>query len=548
MNQKKDENKAMAILLVVGLALHPFLSFIAANLRTIDWAVPFLLRDGQPSEIERLVLYACVSVIVWCMAYFVLRFFTKRFAPLQISFALAPAVFLFFFYSSFSEFRTTVFVDVNIRGLTGIIWLSTVVTLGYGLFRASTVSWMRVPTLFGVFTMILMPIGNVLLYGIEGALVEEEQQAQESPKHESYASKLAGQTIPDKNRRNVFWIIPDGYPRSDVLKSSYGIDNSAFLREIEAEGFRVLQQATSNYSTTFFSVQGNVHMDYFADESTSWPNAFAQGAVYEKLFLPSENRVYNFFKSNGYSHVHSGQKIFSCSIVDADACFTYEKSSSELESTLLSRTPLVVMSSWFEFTGHYLSQSMPYPTLSEVMAFIETNSFSKPLFVQAHVLAPHPPFRFRADCTERQPSEYETSLTDWSKKDFFIAHLECANTQLVELVQLIKRKYPDSLIVIQGDHGSDANVNWSLPIEQWSAAAIQEKFSPLSAFYLPNDCADMLYPTMSNVNTFRVILSCLTGKEVNMLNDKSFFISTITGVPAWGEVSEVDPHKGAVVD
>ncbi|NLW85787.1 MAG: hypothetical protein GXY38_02835, partial [Planctomycetes bacterium] len=46
---------------------------------------------------------------------------------------------------------------------------------------------------------------------------------------------------------DIYFIVLDGYGRSDVLKERFGFDNSAFLAELADRGFGVYQNARSNY-------------------------------------------------------------------------------------------------------------------------------------------------------------------------------------------------------------------------------------------------------------------------------------------------------------
>ena len=75
------------------------------------------------------------------------------------------------------------------------------------------------------------------------------------------------------------------------------------------------------------------------------------------------------------------------------------------------------------------------------------------------------------------------------------------------------------IIILQGDHGPNLTMNWSAP----SRTAINERMSILNAYWVPPDIRARLYPTITPVNTFRIILNRYFGGPAELLPDRSFF-------------------------
>ncbi len=67
------------------------------------------------------------------------------------------------------------------------------------------------------------------------------------------------------------------------------------------------------------------------------------------------------------------------------------------------------------------------------------------------------------------------------------------------------------IIIIQGDHGFWSGVN--LPI--------------LNAYHLPGEAAELLYPTISPINTFRLIFDNYFGADMGRKADISFIVGNI---------------------
>ena len=86
---------------------------------------------------------------------------------------------------------------------------------------------------------------------------------------------------------------------------------------------------------------------------------------------------------------------------------------------------------------------------------------------------------------------------------------------------LISESDTPPIIVLQGDHGP-----WLQPKNK--------RMWILNAYYLPGQ-ADKLYPTISPVNTFRLIFDEYFGGTYDMLEDVSYF----SPVPKLYEFSEI---------
>ena len=93
---------------------------------------------------------------------------------------------------------------------------------------------------------------------------------------------------------------------------------------------------------------------------------------------------------------------------------------------------------------------------------------------------------------------------------------------------------PSPIIVIQSDEGpyppasdqSSEILNWS-----WSKASDVElgrKLRILNAYYLPGDLRTRPYPSITPVNTFRLILNDYFGAELPLLPDRTYVSPTPT--------------------
>src|SRR5690606_9774336 len=61
---------------------------------------------------------------------------------------------------------------------------------------------------------------------------------------------------------DIYYVIMDGYARSDTLKRDYGYDNSQFEGFLKEKGFHVIEDSRSNYRWTFLSLASSLNMEH----------------------------------------------------------------------------------------------------------------------------------------------------------------------------------------------------------------------------------------------------------------------------------------------
>ena len=125
-----------------------------------------------------------------------------------------------------------------------------------------------------------------------------------------------------------------------------------------------------------------------------------------------------------------------------------------------------------------------------------------PKFVFIHIVAPHsPPFIFDANGNFTVSTAVDPALAN---------DLQFVNKRTLEAVQaIINKSLNPPIIIIQGDHGLDTEV----------------RNANLIAYYFPNGGAKALYPTITPVNSFRLVLNMYFGQNLPLLPDISYYSS-----------------------
>ena len=83
------------------------------------------------------------------------------------------------------------------------------------------------------------------------------------------------------------------------------------------------------------------------------------------------------------------------------------------------------------------------------------------------------------------------------------------------------------MIFFQGDHGSSFGLNWNTPVSSWPDADLRQRYPMLSVAHFPKRCHERA-PTVPT-NTFREVLSCITGEQIPLLPDRHFAIGYADG-------------------
>jgi hypothetical protein len=151
----------------------------------------------------------------------------------------------------------------------------------------------------------------------------------------------------------------------------------------------------------------------------------------------------------------------------------------------------------------------------------------QPFVLYAHVLAPHPPIRFRSDCSFRA-AEPNLRLWDAAARPAFVEQLRCVNTQALALLRSITDPDPGALIILQSDHGTAFRGQFAKAPTDWSDADLHERFGALNALRLPERCRAAAADDLTLVDTFPLVFSCLEGSEFKR-HPPRFFVTPYDG-------------------
>jgi hypothetical protein len=276
----------------------------------------------------------------------------------------------------------------------------------------------------------------------------------------------------------------------------------------------VAQCSQSNYGRTEISVGSTLNMLYLQELDPSFkPENIDRTLLWDAL---RHNAVRYNLESIGYKTVDFSTGFAWNEERDADIFYSPPPFSSGLT----------------EFEGLFLrttlaryAQDLGWVNVDATMAQNFRDRFNlifnnlgniarnpAPTFAYIHVISPHPPFVFGPNGEFTNPAEF------WNDKQLYPAdkyaqgyqnQLTFLNKKMEAAIDtILADSSTPPIIIIQGDHGP-----WLQPTDK--------KFSILNAYYLPGHNYE-LYPSISPVNSFRLVFNDFFGGNYPLLKDVTY--------------------------
>jgi hypothetical protein len=157
----------------------------------------------------------------------------------------------------------------------------------------------------------------------------------------------------------------------------------------------------------------------------------------------------------------------------------------------------------------------------------ELASKQQPTFVLAHLVLPHEPFLYHADCTPREPYYPAKAgiMGDREATQGYLDQITCANRKLAALVDtiLVRSQHPP-VILLQSDHGH-GRIGRHPALEFVKRDRVDERMAAFAAYLLPGVEADQIADSITPVNAMRVLLAHYFGADLPPLPDVSYWSS-----------------------
>jgi hypothetical protein len=357
-----------------------------------------------------------------------------------------------------------------------------------------------------------------------------------------------------KDMPDIYVIVLDTYMRSDALKQDLGYDNSPFIDQLAQMGFYVANCGHPNYTFTYGSISALLNMKYIpqAYANDVW-SEFSDSGFWSIL---KNDEVRQQLISVGYKTVAFQEEYPMLEFDDSDVLIganhptinssylypfevMYRQSTAAIILTALD--PNGKIAQYFDRNSAGQNQNgnpvdlaglkgenkdlvatHVISTLFILDHLTDVPAITGPKFTYVHLFIPHYPYVFGPDGEiMTDPGFYGgergDSINDDYQKQGYVNQVQYIDKRIVPILQTIisKSKNPP-IIILMGDHGlkdTDRRTN-------------------LLAYYLPKE-SDKLYPSISPVNSFRLIFNEYFGANYPLLQDQTYISDTVTAPDAY---------------
>ena len=346
---------------------------------------------------------------------------------------------------------------------------------------------------------------------------------------------------PTSDLPDIYYIILDAYAREDVLRELYDYDNSPFLDALRSDGFYVVEHSHSNYGQTSLSLSSSLNLDYV--EAFVPSNAQPVDPLAPLFQAIDDSRLRRTLEGLGYKVVAFASGFRGTELRDADVYLTPGDQALQamhavgginaFEGMLLQSSAGVLLTTAIGQLPESIRPNLQAPYFAHRARILfaldelpNAAALQGPKFVFLHIVSPHPPFVFGPNGEEIENTDAYTLKNGvfLGNRSTYIERyrdqVNFLNGQLEALLPgLISSTRPQPVIVIQSDHGPDGT---SVGQEASPLAYIDERLSNLIAIHLGDCPGAQLYPSLTPVNVFRVILNACFGASLDLLPDRVF--------------------------
>jgi len=502
-----------AILHPFLFAVYPLFSLWLAN---IDQVAPFALSRALFLTIILLALLLPAGLILYRN-------------PVKGAVFASLLLLLFLLYGRF-------FAIVDMKSILGFVigrhrfmlplWGIAAAAGGLLLWRAKPpYSLNRILNIVSVFLLavVLIQIGAYTIQtGFTTTKVSASPTGKESP----------APTASDEAGPDVYYILLDGYSRKDVLLQENGPDVSDFLERLTNLGFVLGSCSQSNYDYTSLSLSSSLNMDYLDAFGIEMDPNEPRIKYADFEDLTRHSTVRKKFESYGYQTIAFKSVYPWLDVTDADIFYDAEEDVpfyNRLEAVnfqylflsttifrplleaqtaspkIVERLPLFVTRLFFPKAD--LLSTREYKQYQQNLYALEKLSEVPRLpgkkFVYAHLFHTHQPYVFNPDGSFRWPPK--------DSKEAYFDQILYTNERIIEVIETILResKTPP-VIILQSDHGYPYTT---------------DRVKILNAYYFPGAGRDAVYPTISPVNSFRLVFNAYFNENMPLLEDLSYHSS-----------------------
>ena len=323
-----------------------------------------------------------------------------------------------------------------------------------------------------------------------------------------------------EKKPDVFVFILDEFAGEKTLKMDFNYDLAPFNKELEKRDFLIPDASFSNYPHSFLSLASTMSMDYLdsiveeADPNSKDFQLFIQLTDRSTVLRMFDSHEYKVTTLNSIAPVlgYTGKNV------DEYLCTHFGEISIELRKKLvLTYMPITYFND--QLLSHHSRDR-----LECIFSYIENyeSDGKQPHFIHSHLMFPHGPFVY--------DSEGNTVSRDPNlqiDKEGYLNQLIFAEKKILELIDSVQERSPESVIIVYSDHGYRQEIiDQANPTDE----DLIRGFNNISAIYFPDK--DIAFPEkFSLVNLYRIFFNTYFDTDYEILEDRQIWYDNIIPKP-----------------
>jgi hypothetical protein len=321
--------------------------------------------------------------------------------------------------------------------------------------------------------------------------------------------------------RDVYLIVLDEYANSAVLREQFQFDNRMFEDSLRQLGFTIPALVRSNYVHTVLSLPSLLNFSHLTQVAAEVGERSTDATL--PNYLLENNRTVTFLKQRGYRFLFFPSQWWPSTSQNRNADWEFEPWSgfnpgreatrSDFRRSLLSATALGLLKQNGAWDADHIRRTLA--------ALEQVPHRPEPTFAFAHLVSPHWPYVFRADCRLSKQLSVEGRA---GRQRAYIEQLQCLNHLLLQTVtSLLRGSSVPPVILLQGDHGTNLlRYSAAKSAASVTPAQARERFGAFGAYYLPDGGGRLFRDTVTMVNVFQKVLSHYHGADIAPAPDQLF--------------------------
>lgn len=535
---------------IIGISLlaifYPFINFLSINKANIE-----------PLQIK-ILFFLLISLL---LAIFLICLILKSITKIKIEkliYFFSIFSFLLFFYQDLKNLLNllfkSLFSNFNLGGETSliIIIIISIITL-FKIIDGQKKLYLRFLNIF----IILLTISSIVR--IFPLHIELKNKKISSFSNEVFFTAKQIKEIKSSKNKNIYYIVFDAaIPFESFNNNFQNIKYEENIKLLKKKNYVYLNDVNSSYDGTHLTLSQILNLNYHIDDKTGQyelQDTYAEvmrrfdltplGKILEKInydFYWIGNASQNCYLYNYELCIENYDKNYNFSFLKIFDFFSKILNNYTV-SIFFERSPLIDVLNKVFFINHdkLTSKEIAFKENDSVLKFIDSNIYNNKTnknlsnkFFLIHALMPHgyaafnrEPNIYGINCESLSFEKYKNLTLKESYKTNILtndisgvligydSNYKCFMKRLNQIVNLIDKNDPNSVVLITSDHGINFN-----KLDQ----------SIFFAGKFGNNCNSRVNnKNMDQINGIRLALTCATNQKVNILKKRSFKRKKIDG-------------------